>query len=254
MALELFRLEGKLAWITGGTKGLGLEMASALAELGAKLVITSRHEDEARAAAQSLSGKHGVEALGLAADVTKPEDLERVIQRAESLGGVDILLNNAGINIRKPSLELAAEEWRQVLETDLTGPFLCAKAAVPGMKAKGWGRVIHISSALGLIGLAGRPAYTAAKGGLVLLTKTQALEFAPYGITVNAICPGPFATEMNRPLMEDPVKYQDFASKIPLGRWGEMQEIRGPVQFLASHASSYVTGSCLSVDGGWTAY
>jgi NAD(P)-dependent dehydrogenase (short-subunit alcohol dehydrogenase family) len=254
MGLELFRLEGKAAWVTGGARGLGLEMAHALASAGASLVVTSRSAAAAEEAAQELSGRHGIRALGLRADVTRPEEIRAVVERAErELGGVDVLVNNAGVNVRKPTTELSAGEWNEVLETNLTGAFLCTKAVVPGMIRKRWGRILHVSSILGLVGVAGRPAYAASKGGLVLLARTQALELAPHGVTVNALCPGPFPTDMNRPLLEDPAKYRDFAARIPMGRWGELPEIRGAVIFLASPAASFVTGVALPVDGGWTA-
>jgi NAD(P)-dependent dehydrogenase (short-subunit alcohol dehydrogenase family) len=163
------------------------------------------------------------------------------------------LVNNAGINIRKPTIEMPLADWAQVIDINLTGPFICSKAVAPGMIRKGWGRIIYMSSMLGQIALAGRPPYTASKAGVILLAKTQALEFAKNGITVNAICPGPFGTEMNKPLLENPEAYQAFVSKIPMGRWGEMHEIEGVIIFLASNASSYVTGTTITIDGGWTA-
>jgi NAD(P)-dependent dehydrogenase (short-subunit alcohol dehydrogenase family) len=254
MSLELFKLSGKTAWITGGSKGLGLQMANALAGVGANIVVSSRHAEESVAAAKTIAEKHGVRAIGLAADVTKSREADAVVAQAErELGGIDILVNNAGINIRKSTLEMPLEDWQQVMDINLTGPFICSKAVAPGMIRKGWGRIIHMSSMLGQVGLAARPPYCASKGGLVLLAKTQALEFAKNGITVNAICPGPFGTEMNKPLLQNPEAYQSFVSKIPLGRWGEMHEIDGVVIFLASPAASYVTGTTLVVDGGWTA-
>ena len=140
-----------------------------------------------------------------------------------------------------------------MIDINLTGPFLCSQAVIPHMVKNGWGRIIHVSSIMGLVGLAARPPYTASKGGVVLLTKTQALELAEQGVTVNAICPGPFGTEMNKPLLDDQEKYQAFVSKIPMGRWGEMDELDGAVIYLASKSSSFMTGTTLTVDGGWTA-
>jgi NAD(P)-dependent dehydrogenase (short-subunit alcohol dehydrogenase family) len=169
------------------------------------------------------------------------------------LGSIDILVNNAGINVRLPTVELPLTEWQRVVDVNLTGPFICTQAVAPQMIKRGWGRIVYMSSMLGLVGLAARPAYTATKGALVTLTKTQALEFASHGITVNAICPGPFATDMNKALLDDPEKYKAFVSKIPLGRWGHLHEISGVIMFLASDAASYVTGTTLTVDGGWTA-
>jgi len=229
-------------------------MANALAGVGANLVISSRHADESVAAAKQIAETHKVRAFGAAADVTKPAEVEAVVAQAErELGGIDILVNNAGINIRKSTIEMPLEDWQQVIDINLTGPFNCSKAAAPGMIRKGWGRIIYMSSMLGQVGLAARPPYTASKAGLILLAKTQALEFAKNGITVNAICPGPFGTEMNKPLLQNPEAYQNFVSKIPIGRWGEMHEIDGVIIFLASPASSYVTGTTITVDGGWTA-
>jgi NAD(P)-dependent dehydrogenase (short-subunit alcohol dehydrogenase family) len=252
--MDRFRIDGKTAWITGGSKGLGLQMAHALADAGANIAINSRHSDEAQDAAQSIAERHGVRAIGGSADVTSSSDIAAFVARIENeLGPPDVLVNSAGINIRLPTVEMTEEDWRRVLDINLTGPFLCTKAVLPGMMERGWGRIIHMSSMLGEVGLAGRPSYTASKGGLMLLTRTQALEAAGSGVTVNAICPGPFATEINRPLLEDPEKYRALAAKIPLGRWGELHEIEGAVVYLASPAASYVTGSALFVDGGWTA-
>lgn len=254
MGTDMFRLDGKVAWITGGTKGLGLQMAHALAGVGANVAINSRNASEAEAAARALSTKHGVRAFGAGADVVSSADVARFVEAATAaLGPVDILVNNAGINIRKPTVDQTDDDWQKVLNTNLTGPFLCSRAVLPGMVQRRWGRVIHLSSMLGQVGLAGRPSYSATKGALVLLAKTQALEVAHAGVTVNAICPGPFGTEMNKPLLEDPKKYAEFVARIPLGRWGEMSEIDGVIIFLASQASSFVTGTTLVVDGGWTA-
>ena len=254
MSADLFKLDGKVALVTGGSKGLGLAMAKALAGAGASIALNSRHGDEAEAAATAIASKHSVQTLGYQADVTQLPQFHAFVQNVEDkLGGVDILVANAGVNLRQPTTELPLKEWRRVLDVNLTGPFLCSQAVLPRMIQKGWGRIIHLSSIMGLVGLAGRPPYTAAKGGLVLLTKTQALELAPHGVTVNALCPGPFATEMNKPLLNDPAKYRDFISKIPMGRWGKMNELDGAIVFLASEASSFMTGTTLTVDGGWTA-
>ena len=254
MSLDIFKLNGKVAWITGGTKGLGLAMANALASVGADIVINSRNKDEAEAAARSVAETHGRRAIGLQADVAVEAQVKELVDRAiKELGSIDILVNNAGINVRQPTVDLTLEDWQKVLDVNLTGPFLCTKAVAPHMIQKGWGRIIHLSSILGHVGLAGRPAYSATKGAIVLLTKPQALEFATKGITVNAICPGPFETPMNLPLLQNPEAYKAFVAKIPLGRWGHIHELDGAVIFLASKASSYVTGTTLTVDGGWTA-
>ena len=249
-----FSIEGKVAWVTGGTKGLGLQMAHALARLGARLVVNSRHGAEAQAAAEEVAARHGVQALGLEADVTDEAAIgDLVRQTTSALGSVAILITNAGINVRTPTVDLPLADWQRVIDINLTGPFLCSKAVLPGMIEAGWGRIIHVSSILGHVGLAARPPYTASKGGLLQLTRTQALEVATTGVTVNALCPGPFGTEMNRPLLDDPEAYAAFVAKIPMGRWGEMHELDGAVAFLASPASSYMTGASLTIDGGWTA-
>jgi NAD(P)-dependent dehydrogenase (short-subunit alcohol dehydrogenase family) len=255
MSLDIFRLDGKTAWITGGAKGLGLQFAHALASVGANIVINSRHGDEAAAAAKAVADQHGVKSLGAEMDVTKFDEVTAFVERVEKqFGSLDILVNNAGVNVRLPTIELPVEEWQRVVDINLTGPFLCAKAVAPHMIRRKWGRIINLSSILGQVGLAGRPPYTATKGGLILLTKTQALEFATSGVTVNAICPGPFATDMNKALLEDPEKYKAFVAKIPMGRWGELNELDGAIIFLASKASSFMTGTTLTVDGGWTAW
>jgi NAD(P)-dependent dehydrogenase (short-subunit alcohol dehydrogenase family) len=254
MSLDIFRLDGKVALVTGGSKGLGFAMANALASAGADIVLNSRNRAEAEDAAAKISQKHGRRVIGLEADVNEPAQVTSVVDRAmQELGSIDILVNNAGINIREPTLDLSVKDWQSVVDTNLTAPFVCSKAVAPHMIKKGWGRIIYMSSMLGLVGLIGRPAYTATKGAIVLLTKTQALEFAAKGITVNAICPGPFETPMNQSLMNDPAKYQAFIAKIPIGRWGRMHELDGLIIYLASEASSYMTGTTLVIDGGWTA-
>jgi NAD(P)-dependent dehydrogenase (short-subunit alcohol dehydrogenase family) len=249
-----FSLTGKTAWIAGGSRGLGLQMARALAGAGAEVAVSSRHEDDARKAADAISKEHSVRTLGGRADVTSEPEVAAFAKRIEAeLGHIDILITSAGINIRKPTTDMPLADWQQVLDINLTGPFICSKAVLPRMMQRGWGRVIHVSSMLGLVGLAERPPYTASKGGVILLTKTQALETAASGVTVNALCPGPFATEMNLPLLNDPEKYRQFVARIPMGRWGELHEIEGAVLFLASPSASYVTGTTLTLDGGWTA-
>ena len=254
MSLDIFKLNGKIAWVTGATKGLGFAMANALASGGADIVINSRNRAEAEEAARKIADTHHVRTLGFQADVANAAEITQSVDRiVRELGSIDILINNAGVNVRQPTVDLPLEEWQKVLDINLTGPFICTKAVAPHMIKKGWGRIIHLSSILGLVGLAGRPAYTATKGAIILLTKTQALEFATKGITVNAICPGPFETPMNLPLLENPEVYKAFVAKIPIGRWGHIHELDGAVIFLASNASSYMTGTTLTVDGGWTA-
>lgn len=251
--IKLFNLSGRSAVITGGSKGLGLAMAAGLASAGADLLLVSRHLEEAQAAAQSLAQEYGVLALGHAADVRNEVEVDGIVQRALSaFGKVDILINSAGINIRGPITSLKLEEFERVLGTNVTGTWLTCRAVLPSMRAQGWGRIINISSALGVIGLPGRTPYTASKGAVLQMTRTLALECASDGITVNAICPGPFLTDMNESIA-DTEEGQRIIGVTALKRWARLEEIQGAAIYLAGDAASYVTGSALVVDGGWTA-
>lgn len=252
--LDLFRLTSRRALVTGGHCGLGVVMARALAEAGADVAIASRTLDSCRAAARDIAEATGRRTAAYRVDVTVLDDVERLAAEVEAdFGPIDILVNNAGVNRRGPIETLSEADWDAVIDTNLKGPFLCSRAFGPRMCARGWGRVINMSSIFGSVGLADRTPYGSSKGGVTNLTRVLGLEWATRGVTVNAICPGPFATEMNRALLDDPEKYRAFVQKIPMGRWGELHEITGAVVFLASDASSYITGSLLFVDGGWTA-
>ena len=252
--LDLFRLDGKIALVTGGARGLGLTMATALAQAGADVALTGRTLAPVQEAAGSIAAATGRRARAFTADVTRAADVDRLVAEVEAeYGRIDILVNNAGTNIRGQIDQLSEADWDIVIDTNLKGPFLCARAIGPRMVPRGWGRVINLGSILGAIALPGRAPYASSKAGVINLTRVLALEWAGTGVTANAICPGPFATEMNRQLLDDPVKYQEFVKLIPMGRWGELEELAGAVVFLASDASSFVTGSSLFVDGGWTA-
>jgi NAD(P)-dependent dehydrogenase (short-subunit alcohol dehydrogenase family) len=252
--LDTFRLDGKTALVTGGTKGLGFAMARALAEAGADIALCSRNADEATQAAREIAGATGRRAEGFVADITNSQSVNHLagnIQR--SLGPIDILINNAGCNIRKPIPELTEADWDIVVDTSAKGSFLCSKAFVPAMIERKWGRVILLGSIMSFVSLPGRAAYATAKAAILGLGRTLALEGAPHGVTVNVICPGPFETPMNRVLMNDPEAYKAFLAKIPLGRWGQPEELGGLAVFLCSPAAAFITGTTFVIDGGWTA-
>jgi NAD(P)-dependent dehydrogenase (short-subunit alcohol dehydrogenase family) len=252
--IKQFDLTGKSAIVTGGSKGLGTAMAAGLASAGADVLLASRHLEEAESAAQQIAADFGRRAIGVAADVTDPRQVDAMVERAiKEFGKVDVLINNAGVNIRGPIDELSYEQFRQVQQINVDGLWLVSRAVVPHMKQQGGGRIINMASTLGLVGLENRTPYTASKGAVVTMTRGLALELAPHNILVNAICPGPFLTPMNEPIANDEQTKKFIVGAVALGRWGKMQEIQGAAIFLASDAGSYVTGSMICVDGGWTA-
>ena len=229
-------------------------MALALAEAGADVAISGRKRETLEETAAELAAATGRRIVPFVADVTSADAVTSLAADvAAGFGQIDILINNAGNNIRGSVGDLSEADWDSVLDTNLKGPFLCSRAFGPAMATRGWGRVINLGSILSVIGIAGRAPYASAKAGVTSLTRVLALEWAAQGVTVNAICPGPFGTDMNKPLLNDPVKYQEFVKNLPIGRWGELDELAGLVVFLASPASSFVTGSSIFIDGGWTA-
>ena len=252
--IKLFDLTGRVALVTGGSKGLGQAMAAGLASAGADVVLVSRNGAEAEAAAMIIARDHGGRAIGRGCDVTVADQVEALMADVErEFGRVDILINSAGINIRAPIAELTPAQFEQVMSVNVTGTWLCCRAALPRMRARRHGRIINLASALGLVGLAGRTPYTASKSAVIGMTRTLALEGANDGITANAICPGPFLTDMNRPIADTEDGRKFVVGATALKRWARLEEIQGVAIFLASDAASYVTGAAIPVDGGWTA-
>lgn len=246
-------LSGKAAIVTGGSKGIGFGMACALAHAGADIVIVSRNLAEGEEAAKEIQAM-GRKAVAVSCDVTSPEAVDAMVTKAvATFGKVDILLNNAGMNIRKPVVELAADEWDKVLNTNLKGIFLVAQRVGKEMIKQKSGKIINIASILGLIGLPMLAPYAASKGGIVQLTKVLALEWAPYNINVNAIAPAYIRTPMTEGWLTDKERLNAILSATPMGRLGSIEDLAGPVVFLASDWASYITGHTLMVDGGWVA-
>jgi NAD(P)-dependent dehydrogenase (short-subunit alcohol dehydrogenase family) len=246
-------ITGKTALITGASKGLGKAMALALAEAGATLVLASRDEEKLREVARGVEAA-GSKAFVFKADVTSESDvlsLEKAVR--SELGGIDILINNAGINIRKPVTDFTLDEWESVIRTNLTSVFLMCRSFVPQMKGKGYGRIINMTSIMSHVSLPERTAYSSSKAALLGFTKALALELASEHITVNGISPGPFATEMNLPIVNDPERNAAFVAKIPAGRWGKVEEIGQLAVYLCSDAAGFITGTDILIDGGWVA-
>jgi NAD(P)-dependent dehydrogenase (short-subunit alcohol dehydrogenase family) len=250
MASTLFDLSGKCALVTGGSRGLGKAMARGFAEAGADVMISSRNADELRAAAAEIAEGLAVKVEWMAADMADRAQVRALAAEAEArLGRVDILVNNAGINHPQAIDEITDEVWDLNVEVDLTSVMGLTRALVPGMKARRWGRILHISSVLGVGGRLKRNVYCACKSALIGLARASALDLGPYGITVNCLCPGPFLTDMPGKLLNDEEK-KYFADRTALKRWAAPRELVGPALMLASEAGSYITGEALVVDGG----
>jgi 2-deoxy-D-gluconate 3-dehydrogenase len=246
-------LAGRAAIVTGGSKGIGYAMACALAHAGADIVVVSRNLEDGRKAARDIRDL-GRKAIAVSCDVTVSRQVDAMVEEAvATFGKVDILLNNAGMNIRKPTVELAEDEWDKVLDTNLKGIFLVAQRVGKEMVKQNRGKIINIASIFGMVGFPFLAAYCASKGGIVQLTRHLALEWAKYNVNVNAIAPGYIRTPMTEGWLTDPARLETIVSNTPMGRLGSPEDLAGPVIFLASDWSDYVTGHVLMVDGGWVA-
>jgi 2-deoxy-D-gluconate 3-dehydrogenase len=249
----MFDLTGKVALVTGGNGGIGLGMGQGLAKAGARVIVAARNAEKSAAAVESLKAL-GSDSFALSADVTDEASVKRLFDElAERCGRLDILLNNAGTNIRKPLDQLSLLEWNQVMDTNLTSAFLCSRAAYPQLKAAGGGKIINIGSMMSIFGAPYAPAYAASKGGIVQLTKALATSWARDGIQVNAVLPGWIKTELtDKARKEVDGLTERVVARTAAGRWGEPKDMAGVAVFLASPASDFITGTAIPVDGGFS--
>ena len=260
MDMKAFSLEGKIAWITGASYGIGFAIAEAYAAAGATIVFNDINQELVNKGLAAYQEK-GIRAFGYVCDVTNEEAVQELVEKIENdVGTVDILVNNAGIIRRIPMIEMSAADFRKVIDVDLNAPFICAKAAIPGMMKKGHGKIINICSMMSELGRETVSAYAAAKGGLKMLTRNICSEYGEYNIQCNGIGPGYIATPQTAPLRErqpDGSRHpfdQFIIAKTPAARWGNPEDLQGPAVFLASDASNFVNGHILYVDGGILAY
>jgi 2-dehydro-3-deoxy-D-gluconate 5-dehydrogenase len=253
MSSGLFHLTGKVAIVTGGNSGIGLGMARGLADAGASIAVVGRNEAKSQAAVADLKAR-GVKAIAVLTDVTDKTAVADMVARvARDLGRIDILANNAGINVRKPPHSLDIEEWHSVIDTNLTSAFLCSKAVHPAMKAAGGGKIINIGSMMSIFGASFAPAYAASKGGIVQFTRSCACAWAADNIQANAILPGWIDTDLTkRARVEIDGLHERVLARTPAARWGAIDDFAGIAVFLASPASDFVTGTAIPIDGGFS--
>jgi 2-dehydro-3-deoxy-D-gluconate 5-dehydrogenase len=249
----MFDLTGRVAIVTGGNGGIGLGMARGLAKVGARVVVAARNQEKSDAAVRELRAL-GSDSLAIPVDVADEQSVDTLADKTlKHCGRLDILINNAGVNVRKPPHELTLAEWRQVMDTNLTSAFLCSRAAYPHMKALGGGKIINIGSMMSLFGASFAPAYGASKGGIVQLTKSLAVAWARDNVQVNAVLPGWIDTDLTRQAREQvPGLNERVLARSPSGRWGSIDDLSGVAVFLASAASTFITGASIPVDGGYS--
>jgi NAD(P)-dependent dehydrogenase (short-subunit alcohol dehydrogenase family) len=246
-------LNGRTALVTGASRGLGKQIAISLAGAGANVALVGRDRKKLEEAA-SEARTAGGNAEFFCTDITSEDQVSQLEQDVQTrLGPIQILVNNAGVNVRKPVTELTLDEWRYVIDTNLTGAFLMCRAFVPQMRGTGYGRILNMTSMMSHVSLPHRTAYSSSKAGLLGFTRALALELAADGITVVGISPGPFATEMNTALMENPEANRMFLSRIPVGRWGIVSDLGKLVLYLCSEEAGFITGTDIVIDGGWCA-